>query len=97
MNLAQHLRWLKLFACGLDSADFAFFAADAAGQLTSAHSTRRGVIALRKFEPGETLMSVSLDRVFSVDSIRQSRLGHVLPTMRRLGMSDMAVLVVALM
>jgi len=50
-------------AGGLDVADFAFFVADASGQLGGEIATRRGILALRKFEPGKTLMSVSFDAV----------------------------------
>jgi hypothetical protein len=86
-----------LSTCGLDTAEFAFFVADVAGRATGAHSTRRGIIALRKFEPGETLLSVPFDSLFSADSLQRSRISHLLPVLRHLGMDDMAVLVVALM
>jgi hypothetical protein len=82
---------------GLDVADFAFFVADARGQLGGEIATRRGILALRKFEPGKTLMSVSFDAVFSIDQMQRSQIAHFLPYFRERGMDDMLIITIALL
>jgi hypothetical protein len=92
-----HLHFLIQFACGLDIGEFSFFVSDVAGRLTDDKATRRGIIALRTFKPGETLMSVSFDNMFSIDQIHHSKISHLVPVFREIGMNDMAILIVTLM
>jgi hypothetical protein len=65
--------------------------------LTDARATRRGIIALRRFEPGDTVMSISLDSAFSLDQLHRSKISHLIPVFRDLGMGDMAILIITLM
>ena len=88
---------LIVCACGLDIGEFSFFAADVDGMLTDARATRRGIIALRHFAPGDTVMSISLDSAFSIDQMHRSKINHLVPVFRGLGMDDMAILIVTLM
>ena len=90
-------RQLMHRAGGLDIAEFAFFAADASGQLGGEIATRRGILALRKFEPGSTLMSLSFDAVFSIDQMHRSQIAHLLPYFRERGMDDMLIMTIALL
>jgi hypothetical protein len=81
----------------LDIGEFSFFVADVSGRLTDIKATRRGILALRNFGPGEVLMSAPLDSMFSIDQIHRSQISHLLPVFRDLGMSDMSILIVTLM
>jgi hypothetical protein len=54
-------------------------------------------MALRNFEPGDTLMSMPLDCAFSVEQMHRSRINHLVPVFRELGMNDMAILIITLM
>jgi hypothetical protein len=84
-------------AGGLDIGEFSFFVSDVAGRLTETKATRRGILALRSFKPGETLMSTSLDSMFSMDQIHRSKMSTFVPIFREIGMNDMAILIVTLM
>ena len=84
-------------ACGLDVGEFSFFVSDVAGRLTETKASRRGIIALRSFDPGETLMSTTLDSMFSIDQIHRSKMSSFVPIFREIGMNDMNILIVTLM
>ena len=84
-------------ACGLDVGEFSFFIADVSGRLTDAKATRRGILALRSFYAGDTLMQTTLDSMFSIDQIHRSQISHLMPVFRELGMNDMSILIVTLM
>lgn len=86
-----------MLACGLDVAEFVFFAADVAGQSTDVVSTRRGILALRNFEPGETLMSVPFDGIFSIEQLHRSQIRHLVPIFRERGMNDIQIMTITLM
>jgi hypothetical protein len=86
-----------MFACGLDVGEFSFFIADVSGRLTDVKATRRGIIALRTFNPGDILMETSLDSMYSMDQIHRSQIAYLVPVFRELGMNDMSILIVVLM
>ena len=85
------------FTCGLDISEFSFFISDVAGRLTDTKASRRGIMSLRNFQPGETIMSTSFDSMFSMSQIHRSKISSLVPAFRELGMNDMAILIVTLM
>ena len=89
--------FLIQFTCGLDIGEFSFFVSDVSGRLTDIKATRRGVLALRNFEHGEKMMSVSFDSMFSIEQIHHSKISHLVPVFEEIGMNDMAILIVTLM
>ncbi len=93
----RFVKILTKFACGLDVGEFSFFVSDVDGRLTDVKATRRGILALRKFNAGETLMSTTLDSMFSIDQIHRSKMSSFVSIFREIGMNDITIMIVTLM